>query len=190
VEVDREADDVLDAAAMQLRQSGADVVDVNFPAAWRKADLVLRSIMLHEAASQLGALQDRERARMSPKLNAALDEGRGIALADYTDALRQRNEAIAFFNDWLADFDAIVAPAAPGPAPKGLGSTGDPSCCTLWSLTGFPAITIPIGAAANGLPLAMQIAAPAGADDRVLAVAAWSEACIAWPGSGGVALAG
>ena len=76
----------------------------------------------------------------------------------------------------------MIAPPAPGPAPEGLGSTGDPSCCTLWSLTGFPALSLPIGLAGNGLPLGMQPATPAGQDDRLLAVAAWCEARLPFNG--------
>ena len=54
-----------------------------------------------------------------------------------------------------------IAPPATGPAPEGLGTTGDPSCCTLWSLLGLSgAVTLPVGLAGNGLPLGMQLAAP------------------------------
>jgi amidase len=64
----------------------------------------------------------------------------------------------------------------------GLTATGDAACCTLWSLLGYPAITIPIGRAANGLPLGMQIAAPTGADDALLGIAAWCEAQLPFAG--------
>ncbi len=175
-EVDCDADDTLDAAATRLRQHGAEVVAVDLPAPWREAHLVHRTIMLHEAARNLGELQGRERARLSPKLNAALDEGRAISAADYKVAVVLREAAIVSFAEWLAGYDAIIAPPAPGPAPEGLDSTGDPSCCTLWSLTGFPALVLPIGLAGNGMPLGMQLAAPAGNDDKLLAVAAWCEA--------------
>ena len=77
-EVDCDADDTLDAAATRLRQHGAEVVAVTLPAPWHDAHLVHRTIMLYEAATHLAALQDRERARLSPTLNAALDEGRAI----------------------------------------------------------------------------------------------------------------
>ncbi len=77
---------------------------------------------------------------------------------------------------WLSAFDAVISPPATGAAPEGLHATGDAACCTLWSLVGYPAITIPIGRAPNGLPLGMQIAASAGADDALLGVAAWCEA--------------
>ena len=168
-------DDVREAAATRLRRS-AEVVQVDFPAEWRTANLVHRTIMLFEGAALLGGLQDRERTRLSPKLNAALDEGRGIARADYEAALAGRDRAIAVFTRWCEGFDAVLAPAATSAAPQGLDSTGDPSCATLWSLLGFPALTIPVGRNAAGLPIGLQIATPTGADDRLLAVAAWSEA--------------
>jgi amidase len=82
---------------------------------------------------------------------------------------------IATAVDWMANYDAVISPPATGPAPEGLAETGDPACCTLWSLLGFPAITIPVGRAGNALPVGMQLAAPAGADDALLAVAAWCE---------------
>ena len=119
-DVDCDADDTLDAAATTLRMHGAEVVAVGFPAPWREAHLVHRTIMLFEAATHLAALQDRERARLSPKLNAALDEGRAIARADYAAALAQRDAAIAFFTDWLAGLRrghraAGARPGARGP---------------------------------------------------------------------------
>jgi amidase len=119
---------------------------------------------------------------LSVELNAALDEGRAIARADYEEALRRRVACIEFFTEWHVPFDAILSPPAAGPAPEGIAATGDPSCCTLYSLVGFPALTIPVGRARNGLPLGMQIASPAGTDDRLLALAAWCEARLPFAG--------
>jgi len=181
-EIDRDVGTALAAAAALLRQHGAEIFAVEFPAPWREAHLVHRTIMLHEAARALGSLQDRERAQLSPVLNAALDEGRAISAADYKIAMVLREAAIVSFAEWLAGYDAVIAPPAPGPAPEGLGSTGDPSCCTLWSLTGFPALVLPIGLAENGLPLGMQFAAPAGSDDKLLAIAGWCEARLPFKG--------
>ena len=175
-----DAGGTLEAAVTQLRQQ-ADVVPVRIPDEWQAANGVLRTIMLFEAAQEMAALQERERARLSSELNAALDEGRAIARADYASALVRRDQAIASFADWCAGFDAIVSPAAPGAAPAGLDTTGDPACCTLWSLLGFPAITIPAGLVA-GMPIGLQLSALPGADDRLLAVAAWCEARLPFRG--------
>ncbi len=180
--MERDGDEALDAALTRLRQHGAEVVAVGFPLPWREANLVHRTIMLFEAAQNLGGLQERERARLSPKVNAALDEGRAISAVDYKVAMVLREAAIVSFTEWLDGYDAILSPPAPGPAPEGLDSTGDPSCCTLWSLTGFPALVLPIGLARNGMPLGVQIAAATGADDKLLALAAWCEARLPFKG--------
>jgi aspartyl-tRNA(Asn)/glutamyl-tRNA(Gln) amidotransferase subunit A len=167
--------DALDTAADALRSAGARVTALALPAACHDAPMQHRCIALHEAARELGTLQDRERGRMSAKLNAALDDGRTIGDAAYADALLRRAEIIAALTDWLAGFDAVLTPPAPGAAPQDLTQTGDPACCTLWSLAGFPALSLPIALAPNGLPLGMQLAAPALHDQRLLSVGHWCE---------------
>ena len=79
------------------------------------------------------------------------------------------------FTGWLDEYDAVLSPAAPSVAPRGLDTTGDPSCCSLWSLVGFPALSLPAGLV-GGLPVGLQLAAPQGRDDSLLAAAAWCEA--------------
>jgi Asp-tRNA(Asn)/Glu-tRNA(Gln) amidotransferase A subunit family amidase len=180
--IDRNAAEMLDAAVARLTAQGADIENIELPAGWHDAKLVHHTIMMREGAAALGELQRRERQRMSYKLNAALDEGAAISRADYENALRRRAEAITDIAQWLLGFDALISPPATGAAPEGLDATGDPGCCTLWSLLGFPAITTPIGHAQNGLPLGMQIVAPPDADDRLLGVAAWCEARLPFTG--------
>ena len=70
-------------------------------------------------------------------------------------------------------YDAILTAAAPGEAPGGLESTGDPSFCTLWTLTGMPAITLPLMQGANGLPIGVQLVGPRDGDARLLRTARW-----------------
>ena len=173
-------DAVIKAVVAQLR-TRAEVLPVDIPAPWHDARSVMRTIMLHEAARNLGELQQRERARMSPAVNAALDEGRSISADAYEDARSRREQAIAFFTRWLDGFDAVLAPSAPGPAPRGLTTTGDPSCCTLWSLLGFPAITLPVGRVEQ-MPIGLQLAAPQNCDDSLLAAAAWCGARLPYHG--------
>ena len=87
---------------------------VDFPPPWREANLVHRTIMLFEAAQNLGGLQERERARLSPKVNAALDEGRAISAVDYKVAMVLRDAAIVSFTEWLDGYDAIISAAGTG----------------------------------------------------------------------------
>ena len=171
----------LDAAAERLRAVGAEVVAVALPDAFDEARDVQRTIMLAEAARAFEAIQRRDRAKLSAILNDALDAGRAIDAATLARAYASRVAMIAAATAWLAQFDALCAPSAPGPAPEGLGATGDPSCCTFASLLGFPAITLPVGRSAGGLPLGLQLIGRAGDDDDLLSVARWCEAGLpAW----------
>jgi amidase len=168
----------LDAAVETLRASGAEAVAVSLPDALEATCDVQRRIMLAEGAKALGALQERERGRLSATLNAGLDAGRAVGADALARDYASRRAMIAAAIAWLSSYDALVALPATGPAPAGLDTTGDPSCCTLASLLGFPAITLPIAQSAGGLPLGMQLVAPAGADDALLSVAGWCEAAL------------
>jgi Asp-tRNA(Asn)/Glu-tRNA(Gln) amidotransferase A subunit family amidase len=172
----------VDAAVEILRRAGAHIEPLDLPDAWRDAQRVHRTIMLREGARELGSLQQRERPRMSAKLNAALDEGAAIDDPTYALALDERAAMIATAPRWLANCAAVISAPAPGAAPEDLTQTGDPACCTLWTLLGVPAVCIPIARAGNGLPLGMQLAARIGDDDGLLAVAQWCEVNLPWKG--------
>ena len=75
----------------------------------------------------------------------------------------------------LTAHHALLAPTAPSPAPAGLASTGDGSLCAPWSYAGVPAITLPSGLDAGGLPDAIQLVAAAGQEALLLDVAQWCE---------------
>ena len=68
--------------------------------------------------------------------------------------------------------DAWVSPSATGTAPEGLASTGDPAMNLPWTHAGVPAVSLPAGLAANGLPFGLQITARFGVDEALLA---WAE---------------
>jgi Asp-tRNA(Asn)/Glu-tRNA(Gln) amidotransferase A subunit family amidase len=69
--------------------------------------------------------------------------------------------------------DLWISPPALGAAPHGLGSTGDPVMNLPWTQAGMPAIALPAGRNAAGLPLGLQVTARAGADEELLA---WARA--------------
>jgi Asp-tRNA(Asn)/Glu-tRNA(Gln) amidotransferase A subunit family amidase len=171
------------ALANVVESFGADaeVVPVSIPSAWSDAKAIHRTLMLKEGSDVLDELQRAERGRLTPAINAAIDDGRAITSEAYRDACVARERAIAFFTGWLDEFDAVLSPSAPGTAPRGLDTTGDPSCCSLWSLLGFPAVNVPV-ALVEGLPVGLQLAAPQGRDESVLAAAAWCEARVAFRG--------
>jgi Asp-tRNA(Asn)/Glu-tRNA(Gln) amidotransferase A subunit family amidase len=64
----------------------------------------------------------------------------------------------------------IAVPAATGPAPSGLGSTGDPIMSAPWTALGTPAISIPMPVGSD-LPLGLQLTAAHGNDALLLRTA-------------------
>jgi Asp-tRNA(Asn)/Glu-tRNA(Gln) amidotransferase A subunit family amidase len=58
-------------------------------------------------------------------------------------------------------------------APKSLASTGNPAFCSLWTLTGLPAVSLPILEGESGMPLGVQLVGSAGDDARLLRTANW-----------------
>ncbi|HEY5365125.1 MAG TPA: amidase family protein, partial [Casimicrobiaceae bacterium] len=169
----------LATVAARLRIVGADVTDTTLPDAWLDAPAVHRTLMLYEAARNLAHLP---REKLSATLARALDEGKRIDADAYARALATRTAMRATAIDWMAHFDAVMSPPARGTAPASLDTTGDPACCALWSLLGFPAITLPIGLAGNRMPLGMQLASTPDSDDSLLSVAAWAEARLPFRG--------
>jgi Asp-tRNA(Asn)/Glu-tRNA(Gln) amidotransferase A subunit family amidase len=70
-------------------------------------------------------------------------------------------------------YDAILTPAALGTAPRGLSATGDPSFCTIWTLLGMPAISVPAMHGADGMPLGVQLVGRRNFDARLMRTARW-----------------
>jgi Asp-tRNA(Asn)/Glu-tRNA(Gln) amidotransferase A subunit family amidase len=131
--------------------------------------------MFREGANSHAPRQAANRKLLSAELNAAIDEGSGISEGQYRAAMENRSGLIKLAGDLLSDCDALASPPAPGAAPRRLDMTGDPSFCTLWSLLGFPAITLPCALSAAGLPFGIQLAAHFGDDTHLLRVARWCE---------------
>jgi len=80
---------------------------------------------------------------------------------------------------FMQRYDAILTPAAPGTAPKGISSTGDPAFCTPWTLAGMPALSLPLMQGENGLPLGVQLVGRKNFDARLLRTARWLVAKVA-----------
>jgi Asp-tRNA(Asn)/Glu-tRNA(Gln) amidotransferase A subunit family amidase len=175
-----DAQAALRAALERLRLAGVSIVEFTLPESVRHASVVHRAITLFEGARRHAATQASHRVLMSDTLNADLDAGRTISPSFYEDALQRREGIAERAQGWFGQFDVLACLPAPGAAPRRLDITGDPSFCTLWSLTGFPAITLPVGLSPAGLPYGLQLAAPAGQDAALLRAARWCEGVLAF----------
>jgi Asp-tRNA(Asn)/Glu-tRNA(Gln) amidotransferase A subunit family amidase len=168
----------LQATLRRLATGGTEVKELDLPGDFDDARQVHRTIMLYEGAREHATRQAAHRRVLSAELNAAIDEGLAMSHDEYREALARRAALSEMALDLFADCDAVASLPAPGAAPARLDVTGDPSFCTLWTLVGFPAITLPTGLSEAGLPYGIQLAAPAHDDARLLRIARWCETAI------------
>lgn len=170
---DRVDEDARQGFAELIDALGDRVFEVELPAIALDALTLHRTIMEAEMAAALVDEFDRGRDRLSETLRAQLERGRTITAFEYQSAIAR----IPLLNDGFAELfercDAILTPAVPGTAPKGLASTGDPSFCTLWSLCGMPALSLPLFQGAAGLPIGVQLVGQRHRDARLLRTARW-----------------
>ena len=167
--------EALQAAARAAAKAGASVREMKMPdivaEAWR-----IHPIVQDFEAHQSFAWEYRENYdAMPPLLRGRLDESRPYTVADYDSARAVAAKARAALNGIFADVDVLLALSAPGAAPAGLASTGDPRFNRLWTLMGTPCVNVPAFTADGGLPIGVQVVADFGDDAKALSAALFLE---------------
>jgi Asp-tRNA(Asn)/Glu-tRNA(Gln) amidotransferase A subunit family amidase len=151
---------------------GDSVATIELPEAFAEAWPDHRTVMAVEMAHNIGALVERGGEASSKSLRDILAEGRGIAAVRYLAARDNARRYVAGLSEIFKQYDAIITPAAPGVAPKG-EATGNPVFSSLWTLTGLPALSLPLLSGEGGMPLGVQLIGEPGEDARLLRTANW-----------------
>jgi Asp-tRNA(Asn)/Glu-tRNA(Gln) amidotransferase A subunit family amidase len=161
-----------EAALSRLAEAGVTVQRVPFLD--DIDDVLQRHRWLQEA--EFAAEHEERFARWAPYYsgNAAgqIDRGRRVSAEQLRAGRDGRLELRERVNAHLdaEGIDALVCPAAVGPAPLGLNTTGDPKMNVPWTHAGVPAVTIPCGDV-DDLPLGLQLVGRFEADEALLAAA-------------------
>jgi Asp-tRNA(Asn)/Glu-tRNA(Gln) amidotransferase A subunit family amidase len=170
---DQAETDTKEAFAELITHLGENVVEVELPEIFNDAVEQHRLIMEADLARSFSREYERGKDKLSSILLEMIERGQKVLAVDYNHAVSQipiLNRTLDNTFEW---FDAILTPATTGEAPVGLESTGSPVFCTLWSLCGMPAITLPILQGAHGMPLGVQLVGPRDDDARLLRTARW-----------------
>jgi Asp-tRNA(Asn)/Glu-tRNA(Gln) amidotransferase A subunit family amidase len=162
-----------EAFAELIEALGETIAEVEVGGEFALAAEMHRTIMEVEAAHNLQRDHEKGGDRLSITLRGLIERGRGHAAVDYAAAVVGITSLNQALDPVFDEFDAIVTPAAPGEAPRGLASTGDPIFCTLWTYLGTPAVTLPLLRSAEGLPLGVQLVGRREGDARLLRTARW-----------------
>ncbi|MDA0675161.1 MAG: amidase [Proteobacteria bacterium] len=168
------ADDDTRAGFEELMAAlGDDCEEIALPPAFSEAGRLREVVQKAEMAKALYRYDQRGRDLLSESMRQGIDDGRRILAHDYLAACDWPAVLTAGLSAVFDRYDAIVTPAAPGPAPHGLQSTGSPAFNGLWTFCGTPAVTVPLMQAANGLPMGVQLIGRPGDDARLLRTARW-----------------
>jgi Asp-tRNA(Asn)/Glu-tRNA(Gln) amidotransferase A subunit family amidase len=177
---ERADEDTKEGFAEIIEHLGSQVEEIElFPSA-SEAWQWHQNIMSAEMALNLQWEWKHGRDRLSEQLRTLIERGHEVRAVEYQRALARIHPIHESFVELFEQrYDAILTPAAPSAAPKGLSATGDPSFCTLWTLCGMPAISLPLLQSINGLPIGVQLVGPRLGDARLLRTARWLAAKMA-----------
>ena len=162
----------------RLSHAGAAIEELPSPEGIEESVEDQRTIMAVEAAAFHEPMYRRQAQDYQPKLRELLRRGLETDVLTYSRALERRTQFIANSQSLSERADVLLTPTTPTPALTDLTNTGNPLFQGPWTHCGLPAITIPSGLAASGLPLGIQLAAARFQEPRLLAAARWCEAVL------------
>ncbi len=170
---DQAEDDTKAAFAELVDHLGGQAADVALPGAFENAVDWHGTIMRADLARSLAPEYERGRDQLSDIMRGMIEEGQTVKAVDYNDAVGGIADLNGMLDEIFETYDAILTPAAPGEAPLGLEATGNAVFCTIWTLCGTPAISLPLLRGSNTMPMGVQLVGPRGDDARLLRTARW-----------------
>ncbi|MEE8278281.1 MAG: amidase [Thermoanaerobaculia bacterium] len=171
------------AACERLESAGYEVRSAPALADFAEIEARHYLIVAAEAAGVHQAWHERYGELYHEKTAELIRRGRKVTPDELEEALggreRLRNELSRRME--AQGIELWISPAAPGAAPPGLESTGDPVMNLPWTHSGLPTLALPSGRNAEGLPFGLQVAARWEADEQLLAWGHEMEAALGFP---------
>jgi Asp-tRNA(Asn)/Glu-tRNA(Gln) amidotransferase A subunit family amidase len=122
----------------------------------------------------LGSFVARDPSLLSASAQERHARSNAMTQEEYVALLSKRDTARASYAELCKRVDAVVSVTAPGAAPVGLETTGNPVFVVAGSMLGAPGVSLPV-LNDGGLPLGLQILGAPQEDANLLAVAGWIE---------------
>ena len=156
-------------ALSALRKAGVSIQSVDIAGMLAKLADESKTVMFYEGA-RFHQQRFKEYGSRLADLADLVRDGLQISEGRYDEARRYIAECRDRVAEMYKATPVILVPAATGPAPLGLSSTGDSRMNSPWTALGTPAISIPLPVP-SGLPLGLQLTADHGQDARVIQTA-------------------
>jgi Asp-tRNA(Asn)/Glu-tRNA(Gln) amidotransferase A subunit family amidase len=168
-EVEPEMGAAFHSAIATLRDAGISVRPLDIAPMLAELAEAANTVLFYEGARLHQQRFDEHGDRLG-QLARLVREGLAIPAERYQEAREYISHCTARMTELYQATPVILAPAATGPAPRGLTFTGDTRMNSPWTAMGLPAITVPMPVGER-LPLGLQLTAAPGADGRLLRAA-------------------
>jgi len=120
----------------------------------------------------LHSMRDRDAGSLSRNIMDRAEKYESLTLDQHRADLKERARIRAVHAELAAGCDACITLAAPGAAPEGLNSTGNPEFGVPSSLLGVPSLSLPLFEV-DGMPLGLQVIGYFDRDADAFAIASW-----------------
>lgn len=169
-----QADEDIHGAFKELAQHlGERVDEISLGDTYLEALDWHRIIMETDLALNFESQYQHGKEQLSDVLREMIERGLETKAVDYNRAVTMPPTLRKGLDEIFSEYDAVLTPATTGEASIGLESTGSPVFCTLWTLLGLPAISLPLMQGSNGMPIGVQLVSSKGDDARLLRTAQW-----------------
>jgi Asp-tRNA(Asn)/Glu-tRNA(Gln) amidotransferase A subunit family amidase len=169
----------LEELSAKLKSAGVDIRSRHNDkqVAALEAELVNATELSHrcngwEARWFLRTMKDKDASKLSRLLLDRTERFETLTLAEHRANLKERARVRAVYAGLAASCDACLTLAAPGGAPEGLNSTGNPEFAVPSSLLGVPSLSLPLFEADN-MPLGLQVMGYFDRDADAFAISSW-----------------
>jgi aspartyl-tRNA(Asn)/glutamyl-tRNA(Gln) amidotransferase subunit A len=187
--IDPETREICAAAARGFAESGVEIEeaspDLGDPS-W-----ILRTLYGGAQAGAHAARPPEQKAQMDPELVAYADASAGLTVGEFLKALAARQAMVDTLRRFFEKYDLLLTPTLCLPAfPLGLVGPREVAgrevthlgwtLCYPFNYSGQPAVSVPAGWTASGLPVGLQIVGRRLEDALVLRAAATFETLRPW----------
>jgi amidase len=166
---------LLENAAEAARRAGAQVTDLELPAAFEEAAEARGLMAGYEFARNYTWEIENHWDLLSETLrNGRIQDGINCSYERYVEARalveRCRNDIAAL----LQPFDVVLTAPATGEAPRGFSTTGSSKPALIWTTMHLPALSLPLFHGPEGMPVGALLVGKRSEDRKLFAVARWA----------------
>jgi Asp-tRNA(Asn)/Glu-tRNA(Gln) amidotransferase A subunit family amidase len=168
----------VETATRCLAAGGASVREAAMPALFAELTVTHQEIQFFAMARALACEMRYHSDLLSASLRESIQQGMRCTPQTYDAKRMVAAECRTLIDRVFDEFDILLAPSAPGEAPKGLESTGTPVFNRGWTLLSLPCVTLPAFTGPHGLPVGVQVIGRYWRDAQALAYAHWAHRTI------------